>query len=311
MKRGAALAAGKKVGIFAPGSPASPQRFEKGCAALRKLGFEIKVPLDPSAYYGKYDFGFASESVQARVAALHDLLADDEVAVIIAARGAYGTLELLPFIDFDLVGRSLKPIVGYSDVSTLLLPVYEAANAPAIHGPTVSKEFAEYFENDDSKQSVDRLMAMLCDPGFRFEQNAKELRRGTSAGKVVASNLTALTTLLGTPWEASLDDSILFVEDIGEAPFRIQRCFEQLRLAGKLKKLQGLVLGRFDRCEAKHGPSVEDVFSWLVNEILRETDFPVITGFPFGHNGLNIPLPLGAEAQIDSGTVRLLSSPVA
>ena len=121
-----------------------------------------------------------------------------------------------------------------------------------------------------------------------------------------AANLTALTALLGTKWEVSLDGCILFLEDIGEVRVRIQRCLEHLRLTGQLNKLAGLVFGRFDRCEAKHGPSVDDVFDWFVTSMVPETTYPVLKDFPFGHNGLNIPLPLGSKAEIDSNQVKLL-----
>ncbi|MCB0345800.1 MAG: LD-carboxypeptidase [Bdellovibrionales bacterium] len=305
MKQAAALSAGANIGVIAPGSPASPDRYNSGCDALSKLGFTAKAPLDPSANYGKYEHGFASDSVQARVSAIHQLAADDDVSVLVAARGAYGSLELLPHLDFDLLRNCGKPVVGYSDVTCLLLPLY-GAGGKAVHGPTISKEFAEYYESEDSRKSVDELLKLLSDPKWQIKLNAKVLRNGAAQGKIVAANLTALTALLGTRWEVSLDGCILFLEDIGEAPFRIQRCLEHLRLTGQLNKLAGLVFGRFDRCEAKHGPSVDDVFDWFVTSMVPETTYPVLKDFPFGHNGLNIPLPLGSKAEIDSNQVKLL-----
>lgn len=305
-----ALKAGGTVGVFAPGSPANPERCQRGLKKLHKLGYKSSVPLDPAAFYGKHEHGFASESPAARADALHRLLQDDAVSVLIAARGAYGSLELLPLLDFALIRRSRKLIVGYSDVSSLLLPVWQQAGLYAVHGPTISKEFAEFDDNPDSRKSVEELLELLSKPSWRFARQAQVLRAGSASGTIAAANLTALMTLLGTPWEPELKGCILFLEDVGEAPFRVQRALQQLLLAGKLDSLAALVFGRFDRCQAPSGPSVDDVFDYFVSKMLANTSYPVLKNFPFGHNGLNIPLPLGCRAAVESDLVTLLESPL-
>ena len=139
----------------------------------------------------------------------------------------------------------------------------------------------------------------------------RELRSGVGKGPIICGNLTMLTTLLGTPWDPNYSGAILVLEDVGDAPFRIHRSLTQLKHAGKLDNLSGLVFGRFSRCEAKHGPSVDDVIDMVVNELLQDFTYPIIRNLEFGHWGENQALAIGVNAQIENNVLKILESPLA
>jgi len=300
------LKPGGGVGVFAPGSPVNPERVARGIRYYQSLGYQVVVPRDPSEMYGRADGGFANGSVEDRLNTLYQLLEDEKVDVVIAARGAYGCLELLPQIDFSRIARSGKALVGYSDVSTLLVPLLQFGKISTIHGPTVSKEAAEATESAEAEASVGSLLSLLSEPDYRISAVGEVLRGGSGEGELVVSNLTTLVTLLGTPWEPDLNGKILVVEEVGEAPYRVHRLLLQLKLAGQLSGLQGLCFGSFYKCEAKFPPSLRQVWEKFIVEWLGELDFPVVSGLPCGHEGKNTALPLGVKARVEDGSFRVL-----
>lgn len=290
------------VGIFAPGSPVDPARLAKGLEELKARGYSVKMPFDPSAQYGQYEFGFACESVEKRLSTLVSLLKDSEVSFLLGARGAYGTMDLLSHLPFNELENVTKPLIGYSDITALLVPLHAKTKIPCIHGPTLSKEFSEATDNELAKESVEMLLTLLSGKPLFVEQWCREIHPGTAKGKVLAGNLSVLVSLLGSPYDIDYQGRILFIEDLGESPYRVHRMLRQLSLAGKFNKLAGLVIGSFSRVPHTHGPSLDDVFSSYAKET---NTFPIVTGFPFGHEGLNVPLLLGSNAEIIEGRVVL------
>ena len=309
-KRVRSLRPGGCIGVVPPGSPLSPERFAAGIAEIERRGYTVKCPLDPSEFYGRYDHGFASASPAARADALMTLVNDDEVDTILAVRGAYGTLDILPLLDFDVISGAKKAIIGCSDVTALLLQCAARAKIPSIHGPTLGSSFADSATQVEASESVDALLGLLSDPACRIEQSCKVLRSGAAEGPILAGNLTMLVTLLGTPWDVSYEGALLVIEDVGEAPYRIHRAMTQLRLAGKLRVLSGLVFGRFARCSAAQGPSVEEVFEMVVRDMLDGAEYPVFAGLESGHYGKNIPLSIGCMARMEEGIFKCSESPL-
>ncbi len=304
------LNAGSTIGVFAPGSPTHPGRVALGKKFLEAQGYSVSIPLDPAARYGKTGGSFSSESVEARVGALSILLDDPKVAVILAARGAYGTAEILPKLDFKKIAQARKAIVGYSDVTALVSIIPQLADIPAIHGPTLTKELAETSEHPHAAESAAALLKLLSDPDYRFRSTVSVMKKGDGEGRLLAGNLTVLTSLLGTPWEPDLTGKILVLEDAGEAPFRVHRMLTQLQHAGKFEQLAALCLGRFSKCEAKFPPTVEAMFDEFVSDRLKLHRFPVVAGLPVGHGGKNVPLPNGVRARVTGDQFEVLESPV-
>ena len=304
----AVLKPGACIGVIAPAAPAQPKRFQAGLEQLERLGYQVKSPLDPCQYYGKYDYGFSSASKELRAEALVDLLLDDEVELVITVRGAYGSLEILPEINFSRIASIEKPLVGYSDITALLLAFNKLSKLRPIHGPTLSKEFAEYDTEAESKHAVDELIKLLSSDSPRIELQGKIIRGAEGRGKTIVGNLSVLTCLIGSPWDIDYREKVLMLEESGEAPYRVHRSLMQLLLAGKLDQLAGLAFGRLANCTAPHGPGVDEVIEKFIVEFLGKTSYPILKDLPFGHHGLNLPIPLGVEAKIGTDKILIASA---
>ena len=301
---GGGLLSSGVIGVLASSSPCRPDLFRRGLAELKAMGFELRCPLDPCAAYGSSSLTCAN--AQDRAGALLELLRDDEVGVIIAARGAYGSSHLLPLLDFEALASSIstpKCIVGASDLSALLVAFCGVSDLFskglwAIHGPMVSGDFARMSQVEYAAQNVQMFFELLRAEPKRLSCQCEVLRAAQGRGPIVAGNLTMLESLLGTPWDIDYASSVLVVEDRGESPYRIHRSLYHLRLAGKLDDLAGLVFGRFSACGSPNPPSALEVLEGSVGDILGGTKYPVLSGFDFGHDGLSVPLILGQEVEI-------------
>lgn len=292
----------KKIGVLAVSAPTEAGRLARGVEILRSFGFREKVALDPCAAFGRNDFMFSSDSPKARARALEALYADPEVGVIIAVRGAYGCMEMLPELNFELLARSPKPIVGFSDVTALLLALQHKAGLPAVHGPSI-ESFARAGEEPDARTSAQALIDLLTGKHPNpFSGSKLELFLGDSApvdGILSGGNLTLIAAILGTPWAPKFKNCILCLEETNDSPYRIHRHLLQLRLAGCLDGVKGILLGAFTNCVHKNGlgPDIEMVFK----DIFGPLGVPVYRGAPFGHQLLNLPLPFGAKARMAAG----------
>lgn len=295
---------GGTIGVIATGSGVERTRFEAGCAELTRRGFQIVSPFNPCTNFQSTQ-SFVSESIEVRAAALMELALNNKVDAIIAARGGYGTLELLPFLDFDSIAQSGKAIVGYSDLTPLLVHLGVLWQAPAIHGAMVGAEFANAQTDQDAMESCDRLISMLQNPEAESTHSVSMLREGQGEGFLVPANLSTLLTLLGTPWDVDLTHAILVLEDISEYPYRIYRALTHLKLAGKLDNLSGLVFGSFSHCSSPNGPNFEMLLELVTRDLLAETRYPIARNLPVGHIGLNIPLPIGAPAKLSDGMLNI------
>jgi muramoyltetrapeptide carboxypeptidase len=310
--KGKCLTPGDTIGVIAFGSPAKPELFKQGVCELEARGYKIQCPLDPCCEDINLEHGFASGTTKARIQALNQLLKDDSVTGIIAVRGGYGTLGLLPYLDFNQFKRYPKLIVGYSDITVLLLAISAFSGLATIHGPTIANEFSDAKLSLDAKASVDGLLTMLSNPNFTAKHTCEILRRAEASGKIIAGNLTMLLTLLGTPWDFSYDGAILVLEDVNEAPYRVHRALTQLKLAGKLESLAGVVFGRFayNHEGDKSVITVNDMLKKSVRDIFLGSNYPILMGLEFGHNGKNIALPIGCRARIVGNDFIVEESPV-
>lgn len=295
------ISAGATIGVVALGSPLSPEREALGVAELKKRGYQVAMPLACSKYYGDYANGFSNGSIEQRLAALRELLEDPSVSAVLSARGGYGLMELLPALDEPWAVNACKPIIGLSDMTALLSQSRNRFSAPMIHGPSLGDAFADAATNEEAKLSVDSLCALLEQRPFHYEAKLKELRTGQASGSLLVGNLSIFCALLGTAWDVSFDGAVLVLEDVGEPPYRIHRNLLQLTLAGKFKNIAGLVFGRFAKCEAMHGPSVEQVWQLALNSFWKEDTFPVAAGISVGHWGENHALPVGYCATLKQG----------
>lgn len=287
-----ALRPGDTVGVVAPASNVKRDDLLAGCEGLRRAGYH---PLYFDSIFER-DLYFAG-SVERRARELEEMFARDDVAAIICARGGYGANYLLHALDLEKIKKSPKIFVGYSDLTTLLTYFSDAAGWVTFHGPMVAKDWAHEGGVDlKSWQSV------LCgvtplELASGATSGARGLVSGTAGGILYGGCLSLLVASLGTPYEIRTEGTILFLEDVAAKPFQIDRMLMQLKLAGKLKEVRGIVFGEMLNCvqTANQGYTLEEV----VLRIVGDLGVPVAYGLRSGHvTSGNITLPIGVEAEL-------------
>lgn len=279
------LLPGDKVGIVAPASHFDKDRFYKGIRVLESLGFQAYLP---EGLFEKK--GYLAGSDIHRATMFNSLFADDTVSAIFCARGGFGSLKILPLIDYELIRKNPKILVGFSDISAVLSTVYKKCGLVAFHGPMITTLA------DADQRSINALQSVISSPD-RIEITLKDsviINPGICYGTVLGGNLTTLCHLSGTPYQPDFKGSILFIEENGEAPYRIDRMLTQMKMAGCFDDLAGLILCSFESCGA-----YDEIIS-IVEEIIGDKDIPVITGIEAGHGKTNITIPTGMDATLDT-----------
>jgi muramoyltetrapeptide carboxypeptidase len=273
------------IGIAAPASPFDRATLERGVQVLRDMGFEAVVPEEIMAAE-RYLAGPDSR----RAALLQRLFEDDRIDAVICARGGYGCLRILPLLDCARIAAHPKVFVGFSDVTALLAAITQRCGFAAFHGPVVTS-LADGVES--TRESL--LAALASGTGATLRPAAAVMvRPGRAAGVVCGGNLTTLCHLIGTPFQPSFRGRILFLEDRGEAPYRIDRMLTQLRLAGCLEGVRGLALGSFTDCGA-----CDEVLG-IFGERFADAAIPILAGLPVGHAEPNLTVPFGVNAVLDA-----------
>ena len=283
--RPAALPAGGLIGVAAPAGPFDRDRFQRGLSRLRLLGFDT---LYPETIFQQS--GFLAGRDRERAEVFNSMWTNDEVGLVIGARGGYGSMRILDQIDYDRIEAIPKAVLGFSDLTALLLAIHHRTGLVTFHGPMVTS----LAEADDA--TVAHLARLLAGkPVFPIEiQPEHFIRPGHAQGPLLGGNLTMIIHLLSTSWLPDLSGAILFLEDVGEAPYRLDRMFTTLRLAGILDRIHGLILGSFQNC------GTEEEIRDVIEQNLIDFSGPVVWGFPIGHGQRNLALPIGPRAVLDA-----------
>ena len=286
-----ALRPGRGLGVCAPGGPLEGPALESGLRWLESSGLRVRCGASLRRREG-YLAGTDAE----RAADLLELVGDPEIDAILFARGGYGVGRLLPRLDPAVISESRKLFIGYSDFTVFALWLQHFCGLASIHGPMLERE----GQSDEARA---RLLALAR--GEAVEPLEGEgLAGGRTRGRLVGGNLRMITTTLGTPWEIDTRGAILFIEEVGEQPYAIDRSIVQLRDSGKLEAAAGVAIGRLVNCESPRYPEVSacDV---LERALLPEVRGPVVHGLPFGHVDDNRALGVGVEAELDGDGGRL------
>jgi len=292
------LRAGDVVGVIAPAGAVDTAALEGGVAALQAAGLRVRV-----APHALRRTGYLAGSDVERAADLTAMLADPEVHAVIAARGGYGAGRLLPLIEPATVGAAPKIFVGHSDVTFLLNAFVQDAHVVTFHGPMVTGL-------PHRPVALDLLLGLLGGDRAGWTLTAPEvIRPGVAEGVLAGGCLAIVTAMLGTPHAIDTRGRLLFLEDVNERPFRVDRMLTHLRQAGAFDDVAGVIFGEMVGCcgPGDDAVTVRDV----VAEAFADAPFPVTFGLPSGHGVGTLTLPLGVRARMDGATLTLLESPVA
>lgn len=315
------LTRGDTIAFVAPAGPANAERVARARDRLEAMGFVVRVPADLCRRRG-----YLAGDDETRARELMDAFRDPQVAAVFPVRGGYGTTRLLDRLDFEVIRKHPKLFIGYSDITALHLAIQKRTGLVTFHSPMpmyglgspagMPAYSARYFWRALRRSSYfddtgEKLPAgyVIAPPAGGPQPTA--LVPGVARGRLTGGNLSLIVTLMGTPYEIDTDGAVLFLEDIDEKPYRIDRYLSQLRLGGKLEGVAAVILGQFTNCAAD--PEDDSLtLAEVFQDYFADLGVPVLSNFSAGHTDLNATLPLGVmvEVNADAGTVTLLEDPV-
>jgi len=278
------LQPGDTIGIAAPAGAFDLDSFELGIKIIQAHGFQCKIP---EGLFEKKGY-FAGDDCH-RATIFQSLFTDPTIHAILCARGGFGSMKILPLLNFDVIASHPKRLIGFSDVSALLCTLTQKSRIITFHGPMVTKLKAL---DDVSLQSL--FSCLLLDT-FVIHQpkDAIIIREGQATGPLIGGNLTTLCHLIGTPFEPDFSNHIVFLEDIGEAIYRIDRMISHMVLAGCFNSIHGILLGSFNHCGDYQ--TICHLFESMI-----DMDIPIIAGFDCGHGIPNMCLPIGLNLSMNT-----------
>ncbi len=299
-----ALSPGDRIALVSPASPFSREEFDKGVGELRALGFSPAY--DESVFARE---GYVSGPAALRARALRAAWADPSIAALVGVRGGYGSAQLLPLLDRDELIASPKAFVGYSDLTMLLSFLTTGCGIVAFHGPMVDRRLSLGAEGYD-RQSFLNALCRREPLGELAPQGLEAIRRGDASGPLFGGTLTQLLASLGTQYAFDPPPGyVLFIDEVGERPYRLDRMMTQLRQTGLLAQASAVVIGELPRCDEPEGDATG---RRVMADLLRDFPGPVVIGFPSGHTtGPVVTLPLGVACRVvaDSRSALVIQEP--
>lgn len=309
------LKKGDTIGMIAPASPPSDEGvFEKGQQVLEGLGYRVVFGANC-----RKRWGFLAGSDEERLADLEEMFANPEVNAVFCLRGGWGTARLVKALDFDIIRNNPKIFLGFSDITMLHLAINKLTGLVTFHGPMVTSHL---IKDDLPEFTIESLWRTITEPvpfgsiASRIAEKPRTIVPGEVEAPLIGGNLSIIVTTLGTPYEIDTKGKILFIEDVDEKPYRVDRMLTHLLNAGKLQEVAGVICGGFtlDEPEKKESGEWTQSFEDVLEERLSPLGVPIAIGFPFGHIKLNATLPLGIPARLvakeDSADLIILSSAV-
>ena len=305
------LRLGDTVGLVAPASAVSARQIADALFTIKGMGLVPRL-----GQHVADTSGYLAGSDVARAGDLDAMFADTDVRAIFAIRGGWGSARILPLLDWQAIRRSPKLVIGYSDITALHLAIAERAGFITLHAPNASSSWPEHSWNSLWRLAFTGETPVL---GGAAEEPARPLplgrtiAPGLARGRLLGGNLTVLTALMGTPWMPDFGGAILFLEDIGEAEYRIDRMLQQLSLAGVLGRLSGVVFGRCTSCTTSDPDYEGFSLDQVLDTHLAPLGIPAFVGANIGHLANQLSLPHGGEVEIDAAarTIRLMEPMVA
>ncbi len=287
-----ALPESATIGVWGPSGRVEEAALVQGVAYLEDLGHRVVVP-EETLHTWRYFAGSDEE----RLAGLHALIDDPAIDMVIAARGGYGLTRLLPRIDWNRVAAGAKTYVGFSDFTAFNMAAYACANLVTFHGPMVC---VDYGRPECDTYAEQHFWMAVSRPSHRIDDIASEHGYDDRRieGRLWGGNLSLLAHLVGTPYFPAIDDGILYVEEIAEEPYAVERLFLQLHHAGVLGRQRAVILGDFSDCVPTNPVRYPYTMVEVVDSLRQILTVPVLTDLPFGHLARKVTLPFGAPGTL-------------
>jgi muramoyltetrapeptide carboxypeptidase len=297
------LKAGDTVGLVAPAT-ATFQQIEQDIARESLDGLGLKVKIGPHLMDRH---GYLAGDDRSRAADINQFFADKSVNAVIPIRGGWGAARLLPYLDFDVIRRNPKILMGYSDITALLNPIYAKTGLITFHGPLGSGRWDAYSLDWVKRVLFDGEAVTFTNPRTPNDKNVltqidnrtRPITPGKARGRLIGGNLTVLTAIMGSPYVPAFDNTILFVEDVHEDLYRIDRMLTTLKLAGALEKIRGFIFGGCSQCGPGEGYgslTIEEIFT----DHIAPLKVPAWQGAMIGHDQSQWTVPVGLEVEIDA-----------
>lgn len=297
------LKQGSKIGITAPASPSSPYEMREILKFIESQGMEYEIGETIQNKTGAYRY--LSDNDDKRANELMEFFERKDIDCILCARGGYGVMRILDLLDYEKIKMNPKAIIGFSDITALLNAIYAKTKLITYHGPVASSSL-NTLTIDSLKKT---LISSYSDEKIEYSDNDSiELISGEANGFLVGGNLRMLVSTLGTPYESYFHDkSILFLEDVAEAPYQVDRMLTQLKLSGKLSKCKGIIIGKFENLNKRTQffPTLSFTIKEIFEQHLQPLGIPTLLDFPFGHVKDKITLPIGIQAHLNTNQKKL------
>jgi muramoyltetrapeptide carboxypeptidase len=294
------LSPGSTISVIAPAFSPNQKKVNSGIAYLENKGFKIKRG---QSLQGNH--GYFSSTDNQRAKEINDSFADPQVDAIMCARGGCGGLRILDKLDYKTIKENPKALIGYSDITSLQLAIWAKSKIASISGPMVAVEMAAGILGFSEKHFWDQINNSKTNYAIDLTKiNTESWSSGSAQGRLLGGCLSMVAHQIGTPYSPDYSGAILFLEDIGEEPYKIDRNLAQLKQAGILSSLNGVIIGDFVDCtdERKHSFTIDEI----MREYFGQLDCPVISAFPYGHTKKKISIPIGAMASLDTKKKQLI-----
>ena len=287
------LKLGDTIGVVAPASPTTEEKLERVYRKLMQMGFN--VVMGRSCFSKR---GYLAGEDKTRAEDINKMFKNTEVDGIICLRGGYGSLRILDLLDYELIRTNPKVFVGYSDITALHITINQISELVTFHGPMAAnliedtcnftlESLYNFILNEDFKPSIENLSRELV-----------AINGGIAEGQIIGGNLSLIASTIGTPYEINTKGKILFIEEIGEEPYRIDRMLTQLRLSHKLQDAVGIILGDFNNCVPEN-PHMSFTLEEVIDIYIRPLNKPTLMNLQAGHCKPTITIPFGVKARLD------------
>ncbi|MBF0225952.1 MAG: LD-carboxypeptidase [Desulfobacterales bacterium] len=285
------LCKGETIGIAAPAGAFNIEKFNQGIEILKNQGFNV---VTPEGIFNQKSYFAGSDTERAKI--LNRLFADKSIKAIIAARGGFGSMKILNLINFNSIRKNKKIFIGFSDISAILGHIWKQSRLVCFHGPVVTN-----LNSIDALSIQSLIYAISSDNTIEIKTSLNHvIKKGTSEGIILGGNLSTICHLVGTPFQINFRNSIMFIEDINEPPYKIDRMLTQMNLAGCFNGIKGIMLGSFENCG-----DLNEIYKILDEQFMKKK-IPILGGFDIGHSTRNLTIPLGIKAIIDTNNNSLI-----